>query len=77
MSVADIVRQIDAETAAEIDRRRADADGRAAGVIDQARAAVAARVEKAGSRVTAVLGDYRGRAWDLRADVWLLLAARR
>ena len=36
-----------------------------------------ARVEKAGFRVTAVLGDYRGRAWDLRADVWLLLAARR
>jgi ubiquinone/menaquinone biosynthesis C-methylase UbiE len=38
---------------------------------------MAARVEKAGFRVTAVLGDYRGRAWDLRADVWLLLAARR
>jgi ubiquinone/menaquinone biosynthesis C-methylase UbiE len=38
---------------------------------------VAARVENAGFRVTAVLGDYRGRAWDLRADVWLLLAARR
>ena len=38
---------------------------------------VAARVEKAGFRVTAVLGDYRGQAWDLRADVWLLLAARR
>ncbi len=35
-----------------------------------------ARVEKAGFRVTAVLGDYRGRAWDLRADVWLLLATR-
>jgi SAM-dependent methyltransferase len=34
------------------------------------------RVEKAGFRVTAVLGDYRGRAWDLRADVWLLLASR-
>ncbi len=38
---------------------------------------VAARVEDAGFRVTAVLGDYRGRAWDLRAEVWLLLAARR
>jgi ubiquinone/menaquinone biosynthesis C-methylase UbiE len=38
---------------------------------------MAARVEKAGFRVTAVLGDYRGRAWDLRADVWLMLAARR
>ncbi len=35
------------------------------------------RVEQAGFRVTAVLGDYRGRAWDLRADVWLLLASRR
>ena len=35
------------------------------------------RVEKTGFRVTAVLGDYRGRAWDLRADVWLLLASRR
>jgi len=34
------------------------------------------RVEAAGFRVTAVLGDYRGRAWDLRADVWLLLAQR-
>jgi SAM-dependent methyltransferase len=39
--------------------------------------AMVARVEKAGFRVTAVLGDYRGRAWDLRADVWLLLASRR
>jgi hypothetical protein len=35
-----------------------------------------ARVEGAGFRVTAVLGDYRGRAWDLRADVWLILAQR-
>jgi hypothetical protein len=35
-----------------------------------------ARVEKAGFRVTAALGDYRGRAWDLRADVWLLLAVK-
>jgi SAM-dependent methyltransferase len=38
---------------------------------------VVARVEQAGFKVTAVLGDYRGRPWDLRADVWLLLAARR
>jgi SAM-dependent methyltransferase len=36
-----------------------------------------ARVESAGLRVTAVLGDYRGRAWDLRADVWLIMAQRR
>jgi len=39
--------------------------------------AMVARVEAAGFRVTAVLGDYRGKAWDLRADVWLLLAQRR
>lgn len=38
---------------------------------------VVARVEGAGFRVTAALGDYCGRAWDLRADVWLLLAVRR
>jgi hypothetical protein len=37
---------------------------------------VVARVEKAGFRVTAALGDYQGHAWDLRADVWLLLAVR-
>lgn len=36
-----------------------------------------AQVEAAGFQVAAVLGDYRGRAWDLRADVWLLLASRR
>jgi SAM-dependent methyltransferase len=35
------------------------------------------RVEAAGFRVTAVLGDYRGKAWDLRAEVWLMLAQRR
>jgi hypothetical protein len=34
------------------------------------------RIEKAGFRVTAALGDYQGRQWDLRADVWLLLAVR-
>jgi SAM-dependent methyltransferase len=39
--------------------------------------AMVSRVERAGFRVTAVLGDYRGRAWDLRADVWLLMASRR
>ena len=38
--------------------------------------AMVSRVEAAGFRVTAVLGDYRGKAWDLRADVWLLLAQR-
>jgi ubiquinone/menaquinone biosynthesis C-methylase UbiE len=35
-----------------------------------------ARVESAGFRATAVLGDYRGRDWDLRADVWLILAMK-
>ena len=38
---------------------------------------MASRIEDAGFRVTALLGDYRGRAWDLRADVWLVLATRR
>jgi hypothetical protein len=38
---------------------------------------IVARVEKSGFRATAVLGDYNGRAWDLRADVWLILASRR
>jgi ubiquinone/menaquinone biosynthesis C-methylase UbiE len=39
--------------------------------------AIVARVERAGFRATAVLGDYRGRAWDLRADIWLILAQKR
>ena len=32
------------------------------------------RLEKAGFEITALLGDYRGRAWDSRADVWVILA---
>lgn len=36
-----------------------------------------ARVEKSGFRITALLGDYQGKAWDLRADVWLLLASKK
>jgi len=32
------------------------------------------RLEKSGFEITALLGDYRGRAWDLRADVWVILA---
>jgi len=36
-----------------------------------------ARIETAGFEVTALLGDYRGRAWDIRADVWLILASKR
>lgn len=32
------------------------------------------RLEKSGFEITALLGDYRGRVWDLRADVWVILA---
>jgi ubiquinone/menaquinone biosynthesis C-methylase UbiE len=35
------------------------------------------RLEAAGFRVTAVLGDYRGGPWDARADVWVIIAERR
>jgi len=35
------------------------------------------RLEKAGFEVTALLGDYRGREWDPRADVWVILAKKR
>ena len=35
-----------------------------------------ARLEKAGFEITALLGDYRGGAWDPRAEVWMILAAR-
>jgi SAM-dependent methyltransferase len=34
------------------------------------------RLERCGFRVRAVLGDYRGRPWDERADVWILLAEK-
>jgi len=34
------------------------------------------RLEKAGLEVTALLGDYQGGPWDLRADVWIILARR-
>ena len=34
------------------------------------------RLEKAGFRVSAVLGDYQGGPWDLRAEVWIILARR-
>jgi ubiquinone/menaquinone biosynthesis C-methylase UbiE len=33
-------------------------------------------LEAAGFSVTAILGDYRGRPWDERAEVWLILATR-
>jgi len=35
------------------------------------------RIERAGFRIEAVLGDYEGGPWDPRADVWLMLARRR
>ena len=34
------------------------------------------RLENAGFRVSAVLGDYQGNPWDPRADVWLILAEK-
>jgi SAM-dependent methyltransferase len=34
------------------------------------------QLERAGFAVEAALGDYRGRPWDARADVWILLAKR-
>jgi len=37
---------------------------------------MARRLERAGFRVKAVLGDYRGRPWDERADVWIILAEK-
>ena len=36
-----------------------------------------ARLERAGFRIRAVLGDYDGEPWDPRADVWLILAEKR
>jgi SAM-dependent methyltransferase len=38
---------------------------------------MARRLERAGFTVDAVLGDYRGGPWDVRADVWVLLARKR
>lgn len=34
------------------------------------------RLEKAGLEVAALLGDYQGGPWDLRADVWIILARK-
>ena len=34
------------------------------------------RLERAGFTVEAVLGDYRGRPWDERSDVWIIMARR-
>ena len=38
---------------------------------------MAARIERAGFRMEAALGDYDGRPWDLRADVWILIGRKR
>jgi ubiquinone/menaquinone biosynthesis C-methylase UbiE len=38
---------------------------------------MAGRLERAGFAVDRVLGDYRGRGWDERADVWIVLAKKR
>ena len=35
------------------------------------------RLERAGFRVDAVLGDYNGAAWHRDADVWVILATKR
>jgi ubiquinone/menaquinone biosynthesis C-methylase UbiE len=35
------------------------------------------QLERAGFSVDAVLGDYRGRPWDDRADVWIIVAKKR
>jgi ubiquinone/menaquinone biosynthesis C-methylase UbiE len=34
------------------------------------------RLERAGMEVSALLGDYQGGAWDVRADVWIILARK-
>lgn len=34
------------------------------------------QLDRAGFAVEAVLGDYQGRPWDTRADVWIVLARR-
>jgi SAM-dependent methyltransferase len=34
------------------------------------------RLERAGFEISALLGDYRGGAWDDRADVWIILARK-
>jgi hypothetical protein len=34
------------------------------------------RLEQAGLEVVALLGDYQGGPWDLRAETWIILARR-
>ena len=55
----------------QVDQRRFELTFRTIRVKD-----VTARLEAAGFEVDAVLGDYRGRAWDERADVWIILARK-
>jgi SAM-dependent methyltransferase len=38
--------------------------------------AMVARLEAAGFSIRAILGDYQGRPWDARADVWVILAGK-
>src|SRR5262249_14457826 len=38
--------------------------------------AMSRQLERAGFSVDALLGDYHGRPWDERADVWIILAKR-
>ena len=35
------------------------------------------RIRRAGFRIDAILGDYRGGPWDRRADTWVVLASKR
>ena len=35
------------------------------------------QLERAGFAIDGVLGDYRGRPWDDRADVWIIMAKKR
>lgn len=37
---------------------------------------MAGRLERAGLRVDALLGDYQGRPWDVRAETWIILARK-
>lgn len=37
---------------------------------------MAQRLENAGLEVTNLLGDYQGGPWDIRADVWIILARK-
>lgn len=37
---------------------------------------MARRLERVGFQITALLGDYEGRPWDVRAEVWVILARR-